>query len=58
LYEKLANETNTPLVESVFSDVLGKNSLKADPIHPNADGYRMVAQDLKGALSDFGFLKN
>jgi len=32
--------------------------LKADPIHPNADGYRIVAADLKSALSDFGFLKN
>lgn len=58
LYERLADETNTPLVESVFSDVLAKNSLKADPIHPNADGYRVVAADLKSALSDFGFLKN
>ncbi|WP_036303032.1 GDSL-type esterase/lipase family protein [Methylotenera sp. L2L1] len=58
LYEKLADQTNTPLIDSVFSDVLAKNSLKADPIHPNADGYRIVATDLKSALSDFGFLKN
>lgn len=58
LYEKLAEETNTPLVESIFSDVLAKNSLKSDPIHPNAQGYRVVATELKAALSDFGFLKN
>lgn len=57
LYEKLASETNTPLIENVFSDVLAKNSLKSDPIHPNAQGYRIVANELKNALSDFGFLK-
>ncbi|PPC83795.1 MAG: arylesterase [Methylotenera sp.] len=58
LYKKLTNETNTPLVENIFSDVLAKNSLKSDPIHPNAQGYRLVANELKAALSDFGFLKN
>jgi acyl-CoA hydrolase len=58
LYEKLAEQTNTPLVEDVFSDVLAKNSLKADPVHPNADGYRIVASGLKSALSDFGLLKH
>jgi acyl-CoA hydrolase len=58
LYEKLAEQTNTPLVEDVFSDVLAKNSLKADPVHPNADGYRIVASGLKSALSDLGLLKH
>ncbi|ACT48119.1 arylesterase [Methylotenera mobilis] len=58
LYEKLAEQTNTPLVENVFSDVLGKNSLKADPVHPNAEGYRIVASGLKQSLSDFGLLKH
>ncbi len=58
LYEKLAEQTNTPLVEDVFSDVLAKNSLKADPVHPNAYGYRIVASGLKSALSDFGLLKH
>ena len=56
LYEKLAEDTNTPLIEGVFSNVLAKNSLKADPIHPNGEGYRIVATDMKKALSDFGFL--
>lgn len=57
LYEKLAEETDTPLIENLFSDVLAKNSLKADPIHPNAEGYRMVASELQEALMDLGFLK-
>jgi len=58
LYEKLAEQTKTPLVENVFSEVLGKNSLKADPVHPNAEGYRIVASGLKKSLSDLGLLKH
>jgi len=57
LYGKLAEETGTPLIEDLFSDVLAKNSLKADPIHPNAAGYRLVASQLQRALMDLGFVK-
>lgn len=56
LYEKLAQETGAPLIEDVFSDVLAKSSLKADPIHPNADGYRIVESELRKALVKLGFL--
>lgn len=58
LYEKLAKETGTPLIEDLFSNVLAKNRLKADPIHPNAEGYRMVENDLREALIDLGFLRD
>ena len=57
LYEKLAVETDTPLIEDLFSDVLAKNSLKADYIHPNAAGYRVVAEKLHEALIDLGYLR-
>jgi acyl-CoA hydrolase len=57
LYAKLAKETDTPLIKDVFSDVLAKNSLKADPIHPNAAGYRAVADALQHRLVDLGFLR-
>lgn len=56
LYEQLAKETNTPLIKDIFSDVLGKNALKADPIHPNAEGYRIVEENLRKALTKMGFL--
>lgn len=58
LYEKLAKETGTPLIEDLFSEVLAKNSLKADYIHPNAEGYRLVESNLREALIDLGFLQN
>ncbi len=55
LYQSVAAETNTPLVKDVFSDVLSKNSLKADPIHPNAEGYRKVEANLREAFVSLGF---
>ena len=58
LYEALAEETNTPLVENVFSEVLAKGNLKADAIHPNADGYRKVEADLREALTGMGFVSS
>lgn len=57
LYEELAEETDTPLIQDLFSDVLSKNNLKADYIHPNAAGYRVVASKLQDALIDLGFLQ-
>ena len=56
VYEKIAKETQTPLVEDIFSEVLGNYALKADPLHPNADGYRIVAENLYQALIKLGFL--
>lgn len=56
LYETLAKETDTPLVENVFSEVLAKNALKADAIHPNAAGYRQVEAKLRDAFVKLGFL--
>lgn len=57
IYEEIAKETDTPIVEDVLSDVLAKNALKSDPIHPNAEGYRLVAESLRDALQELGFLK-
>jgi acyl-CoA thioesterase-1 len=56
LYQALAKETGTPLIEDIFSDVLASNALKSDPIHPNAEGYRLVEEGLRKALGKKGFL--
>lgn len=57
IFEKLGKETATPVVADVLADVLAKNTLKADQIHPNAAGYRLVAEGLREALVDQGFLR-
>lgn len=58
LYEKLSQETETPLIEDIFSEVLSNNALKADYVHPNAMGYRQVEEQLRASLIDLGLLKN
>lgn len=56
LYEKLAKETNTPLIADVFSDVLSDRALKADQIHANAKGYAVVSERFGEKLRDLGYL--
>jgi acyl-CoA thioesterase-1 len=56
LYEKLAKETNTPLIADVFSDVLSDRELKADQIHANAKGYAVVSEKFGEKLRDLGYL--
>lgn len=54
LYRELADTENVPLVESVFADVLARPELCADAIHPNADGYRVMADGIQRALIGAG----
>jgi len=54
LYGKMAEETKTLLIEDTFSEVLSKNSLKSDYIHPNAKGYRAVEEKMRESLTELG----
>ena len=36
--------------------ILGDRALKSDPIHPNAAGYRVLAQRIQALLGDAGAL--
>jgi len=55
-YEKLAGELQVPLEQDVFVEVLKDNRLKSDPIHANAEGYRVVAERMAGFLREAGAL--
>ena len=48
-YDKLAEELELPLENKIMQDVLFDRELKSDQIHPNARGYRRMAQ----AIADF-----
>lgn len=50
LYRKIAADNHIPLEEKALKRILADSSLKSDPIHPNAAGYRQLAEALAGAL--------
>jgi len=56
LYAELAREENVPLVPETFADVLSDPALKSDQIHPNAAGYRQLAEGIAAILVDTGLL--
>lgn len=55
-YARVADELRLPLEDEIFVDVLKDNRLKADPIHANAAGYRVVAERLAEFLREAGAL--
>ena len=56
LYRELAEELHIPLEDKVLADILADRELKADQIHPNAAGYRQVAEAVHRLLTDAGAL--
>ncbi len=50
LYEEVAEQTDTPLLEGVLADILEQPGLKSDYIHPNAKGYRQMAEAVREKL--------
>lgn len=56
LYEQLADEEQVVLVPDLLSSILSDESLRADAIHPNADGYALFAQGIMAVLRDVGLL--
>jgi len=53
-YAGIAREFRLPYEESIIGQVLRDASLKADPIHPNARGYRLIAERLAEQLKQGG----
>lgn len=44
VFARLGDEYDVPVVEDVLPDILRDDALKSDPIHPNAAGYRQLAE--------------
>jgi acyl-CoA thioesterase-1 len=53
-YAGIAKEFRLPYEEGIIGQVLKDESLKADPIHPNARGYRLIAERLAEQLKQGG----
>jgi len=53
-YGELAKEFGIPYEGKVVTDVMYQLELKADPIHPNAKGYRRMAEAIAALLKQAG----
>lgn len=56
LYGKIARDSVIPLERKALKKILSTGSLKSDPIHPNAAGYRILAESVARVLSAAGAL--
>lgn len=54
LYQELAEEYQLNLEQEAVAEILGTRALKSDPIHPNAAGYRLMAESVLQKLADSG----
>ena len=57
LYTDIAQAENIPYYANGWSQILGKESLKSDQIHPNAAGYDTFARGLVAYLTKSGWLR-
>ncbi len=55
-YSDVAREFTIPVELQALPRILGKGSLKSDHIHPNAAGYRILAERLEKLLKKSGAL--
>src|SRR5688572_1167190 len=53
-YAAIARDFALPYEEAVIGEVLRDASLKSDPIHPNAGGYRLIAERIAERLRRSG----
>ena len=55
-YAEIAAEFDIPYEGKIVTDVLYQRALKSDPIHPNAQGYRKIAEAIAALLKKAGAL--
>lgn len=56
IYAALAAEEDVLLIDDVFADVLSDPDLRADRIHPNSAGYRVIAGQIVDELAAAGLV--
>jgi len=55
-YADVAKETGVVYMDDLIPDILSDNSLKSDTVHPNARGYRRMAEGIYKKLQETGAL--
>lgn len=56
-YEQVAEEMGVPIESEVLPDILSTRSLKSDRIHPNRDGYRVMAEAVIQLMKETGAIR-
>lgn len=56
-YEDIAREFDIPIERYVLNDIVRNSALRSDSVHPNAEGYRLIAQALVKRLQVSGALQ-
>lgn len=54
IYRELADEQNLLLIPDLLAGILSREEWRADPVHPNAAGYRALAAGIHEALQEAG----
>jgi lysophospholipase L1-like esterase len=53
-YAEIAKEFRIPYEGTVVGEILRDAALKSDPIHPNARGYRLIAERVASLIRQSG----
>lgn len=51
-YEEIAGEFEIPYDADILADILADRTLKSDHVHPNAEGYRRLAEAIAALLQE------
>ena len=53
-YGEISKDMGVPMEGTLLADILSDKKLKADPIHPNGEGYRVLAEGIAAFLRKSG----
>lgn len=53
IFSKLAREKGAIFIPSILSGIIANPSMKSDFLHPNAKGYRMIAERIQTAITPY-----
>jgi len=54
MYQALAEENRLPISNDILAEIIGNKTLKSDRVHPNAQGYQLLAQNIAALLRQSG----
>lgn len=52
-YQKLCAETGSVLIPNIYAGIIGDKNLMSDPIHPNDQGYQLMADKFHRAIKPY-----